>query len=452
MKKIVLITVLVILGGVSNAQVQTLLLGQREPTFYYWDTNWWDYYVLNVTDTVDFSSGLYPTNTNIGQPEYARYCWTDDSLQVIGVAAALVYRLESLSGYEYEDILPPVKDYLRLYEVDPATGELVLLASKSWEGFKPRYKIQKKYDPDNPHLISADPVYEVYFDSAFTVRDSFYVAATMFNNYRKSAIYGVNWRHYTVHVAYTYPWIDFIRQTPNHYRKRNHEVLPDDADTAWHVISEKQYYDENGQELKPPLNKSRFLAIFPIIDTSEHGYCASPSSLEVIYLDGNAAVLSWSGGASASEWDFSVCKDNCEPDSGTVIHCTSNSISLTGLDTAAWYTAYVRTVCSEYSKGQWSDSVRFYVPSNGSEGIEPAMTAADRYTYIVPNPASTVVTVSSSFRISTVDIFSLAGKLMASLRVDGITVPVDVSSFPAGTYIVRVSTNHGMATKKLIVE
>ena len=82
-------------------------------------------------------------------------------------------------------------------------------------------------------------------------------------------------------------------------------------------------------------------------------------------------------------------------------------------------------------------------------GIE---TTADRYTYVMPNPASGNVTVASSFRIGDVELLDLNGKSHLRTTVDGLSAALDISSLPAGTYIVRITTSAGTAYKKLVVK
>ena len=55
MKKALMILALLATGMCARAQVDTLFLGDREPTYYYWDTNWWDYPALNNSVGINLS-------------------------------------------------------------------------------------------------------------------------------------------------------------------------------------------------------------------------------------------------------------------------------------------------------------------------------------------------------------------------------------------------------------
>ena len=91
-------------------------------------------------------------------------------------------------------------------------------------------------------------------------------------------------------------------------------------------------------------------------------------------------------------------------------------------------------------------------PMPTQESSESVPTTSDRYTYLMPNPASETVTVASSFRIAEVEVYTLEGRSVLRQRVDGISTTLDISSLPAATYLVRISTGHGTAFKKLVVK
>ena len=106
MKRIFFITIFAMSAMHAWAQLDTLECGMREPTFYYWDTNWFDHYALNYTQNnprIWWNTG----GMTIGscQPEYARYCYTDSALSIIGVAGCVLIIPERLhfegNPYDY---------------------------------------------------------------------------------------------------------------------------------------------------------------------------------------------------------------------------------------------------------------------------------------------------------------------------------------------------------------
>ena len=172
-----------------------------------------------------------------------------------------------------------------------------------------------------------------------------------------------------------------------------------------------------------------------------------------LYYRREVVVLGWESKGSG-QWELKVAKEGTELDSVEAVSCTNDVMPLYGLDTASWYVATVRSLCSANRISEWSDTLRFFVPgdttvTDPTEGIE-SMT--DKYTYLMPNPASEQVTIVSSFRIDRVEIFTVTGQKVLQKKVGGLTTQVDISDLATGTYLVRTYTNHGVSCKRLVVK
>lgn len=86
-----------------------------------------------------------------------------------------------------------------------------------------------------------------------------------------------------------------------------------------------------------------------------------------------------------------------------------------------------------------------FTPTTGVDGI----AAAEERAGIFPNPADDVVNVSGISGRAKVEMYSLAGSLVKSVAIDGAT-SIDVSGLAAGQYVVRIATDGGVTTHKLI--
>ena len=77
----------------------------------------------------------------------------------------------------------------------------------------------------------------------------------------------------------------------------------------------------------------------------------------------------------------------------------------------------------------------------------------DRLTGVMPNPAAEKSRVVSSFGMSRIEAFNMAGERIHEQRVpDGsLSATLDLRRWPAGAYILRIHTPQGVATKKLTV-
>ena len=480
MKKFIIILALMATGMCASAQCDTLLIGQREPTYYYWDTNWWDHYALNhpVGTHLDWYTGG-PGGTDFCKPEIARYCYTDSSLRVIGLAAGICINIHRSNDIVYLDIPDSVyfsamdTDYLRLYETD-SNGGMQLMAEAPWHPLtnQPRHYMCTSIDRDDPRPIvywSPHPIYEVFFGNTITVYDSFYVAITGNNHYyhigATAAGFATSGTFSTrpkVSEGDTNYTIDSCLPKPNHFKRKLHlldsynvDEMFEVTDTNWHTFHMTGYHPSN-PDFKPK-EWPGFVYLFPIIDTSSvlpPPECSVPTELTPVYVSNGTVTLTWSY-SNADQWELSVCRDDCAPEDGSITTWNNTIATIENLDTAQWYSAWVRSVCTfgdSIYYSDWSDSIRFYIPGNGGDNPDRIETTADRYTYLMPNPASETVTVASSFRIGDVEVYTLDGRRILASRVDGISTTLDISSLPTGTYIVRITTNNGTAYKKLVVK
>ncbi|MCR5445824.1 MAG: T9SS type A sorting domain-containing protein [Bacteroidales bacterium] len=75
-----------------------------------------------------------------------------------------------------------------------------------------------------------------------------------------------------------------------------------------------------------------------------------------------------------------------------------------------------------------------------------------RSTVVLPNPACTEARVVSGVGLERVEAYDAAGTLVATVRAEGSEVRLDVSTWPAGTYLLRLTTPLGSTTKKLVVQ
>ncbi|BDD07609.1 hypothetical protein FUAX_00410 [Fulvitalea axinellae] len=72
---------------------------------------------------------------------------------------------------------------------------------------------------------------------------------------------------------------------------------------------------------------------------------------------------------------------------------------------------------------------------------------------VSPNPVSGLLTVVAPESISYVDILSLSGQMIKTVKASGTEVAVDVSKYPKGVYLIRVVTEEaGMSVRRIIKE
>ena len=75
-----------------------------------------------------------------------------------------------------------------------------------------------------------------------------------------------------------------------------------------------------------------------------------------------------------------------------------------------------------------------------------------RYVTVQPNPATNEARVLSSFGLTRIEAFDAGGRQVMGREATGVEATLDVTSWPRGTYLLRITTPLGTATKKLLVQ
>lgn len=81
----------------------------------------------------------------------------------------------------------------------------------------------------------------------------------------------------------------------------------------------------------------------------------------------------------------------------------------------------------------------------------PVVGSAPAEVLIHPNPAHGRVHVLSSSQMKLIEIYDLFGRCLGSASVSGSQVVMDVLSLTPATYLLRIHTDRGLVTKKLMV-
>ena len=117
-----------------------------------------------------------------------------------------------------------------------------------------------------------------------------------------------------------------------------------------------------------------------------------------------------------------------------------------------------------YRFQQWDDGVtenprRFVVTQDSSftaffsdpEGIASADSLGG-LVQLLPNPATERVRVQSGCGLRVVEVFDGHGRMVLTQTAEGNEAEIDISSWAPGSYVVRVYTGLGVASRRLVVE
>ena len=75
-----------------------------------------------------------------------------------------------------------------------------------------------------------------------------------------------------------------------------------------------------------------------------------------------------------------------------------------------------------------------------------------QFTHVFPNPANSEVNVNCGYKIKTLQVFDEQGKRLFEKEVNAYNYQINLENYPTGTYLIKVLTNSGQATKKVIKE
>ena len=169
-----------------------------------------------------------------------------------------------------------------------------------------------------------------------------------------------------------------------------------------------------------PVSASDFLCVIEVPELTVVG------NGDAAYLGGNIAIVtSTEAGCATGEMSYSYSEID---EAGTM-----GWISIS----AAW--------------GGSIDFDLFIFPIvEGTVGLSDV--ELNSLSYVYPNPAKSEVMLASSFKINKCEIVNVLGQLVFASDVNANSIKVNTSDFAAGNYIVKMYTESGVATKKLVVE
>ena len=471
--------------------VLTLLLAAALPTC----AQYADYYYHRVGDTVDWDThiGYYSwweweyffQNNLMVYPEslssewaylwgcerdsaiQLQYFYTPVPLKIIGIAGSCVRGRNPRPEYDMDT--NEVDEYLFIYEAGPGDTFTQVSATR-WSPFDPKRYIHVvshddyhrhdsccTYNPYDQYI----PISEYYFDSAIWVTDSFYVGGSyfgisnsftggsqtpLFTQYRTARLTGEDQScdpEYQVSGGH-----DNYCTFPNITRKRrscDNSHLPHTSftDNGWRWFK----------------NNYSSVIIYPIIEVDTTvppaSACDSIANVQVT-VAGTSATVTWDGFPNYSRVLLRYGRPNEPQSQWTELDVTGSTLyTLTGLQPVSYYKVTLMAECDTCKKETpWSEPVTFYVGADtsggGTEGVEGA-TLLSRLTFLAPNPAQEEVTVTSSFNLTAIDIWTADGVMVYHGSRSGHDATVDVSWLRAGTYIISIHTHNGTTHKRLLI-
>ena len=487
MKKILLIISLLLLSATLQAQygsyyyhrVGDTIEWKSEIGYYSW---WeWQYFYehqlpMNVSRTGliwGFDAVMYEAYSD--SLIFLQRYYTPVPLKIVGIAG-VTFRGYPIINVGWIPVEDSIQEYFLVY--DAIGDSFPLVAQLPWHALdtmrtlhimnRPFELTLTTIDCCSPHSQSQYlPLKEYYLDSAVYVSDSFYVGGTIFGQLRqytdvvRTCIYAgySNLNNCMTLAPCNEVQDSFCRPLGISYKLKGYSG-PDDM---------RYPPCQNQTAVNPPLPfcitpwrwmhapQPAALMIYPIIevDTTVPPVSAcDPIANVQATVSGTSATVTWDGFPNYSSILLRYGKAHLPQSQWSEIDVTGNTLyTLTGLEPMSRYSVTLKAECDTSKKETpWSTPVTFYVADTssggGTNGVE-APTLLSQLTFLQPNPAQDEVTVTSSFNLIAIDIWTADGVMVYHGDKSGHDAVLDVSYLRAGTYIVAIHTHNGTTHKKL---
>ncbi len=175
--------------------------------------------------------------------------------------------------------------------------------------------------------------------------------------------------------------------------------------------------------------------------------CNTPTNLAVFNISQTGATATWTAGGDESVWNLQY-KQASASDWGSSINVTSTNYAITDLTANTAYQVRVQAVC-DGATSDWTAVVNF---TTLEEEIPDGISSYDieKSVSLYPNPTASNVTISAQGMMESVSMYDVYGKLISTIKVEGTTTTVDLSSYASGVYFARITTENGVVTKRVV--
>ena len=444
MKKICLS--LVVLLGIVSA-------GKSQDTVRYGDP-WYQFYPLpplieNSLRPCSFTGTAPPCEPLTESWDFCRSYFgylTDRSRTIYGIAVVMdslpgpefSFMAALLRGFEYHSVFPfgdTVISVPGFVGIDTCYQEDSV---KTWEDpliKQCRFEYFYDYDPSQANQKTASAnCFEFYFDTPVKADMSF--ADTFFVGTSFCLPYYSDWYRWQYHPK---PCISNTITT---------SFLEVARYPSGELIDGLVVYHTPSHPCPSYGNTINFWGgVFPIVERR----CSVPRGLT---LSADSLSASWRSDTDAELFQLSVCNGTADPDAGLLFSSPATSQALPPFHRDSTYRLYLRKMCDFRLDTVWSDwSAPLVIAARPSEGIGEIQDSKFEI-QISPNPATKQVLVTSNVNMTQIDVYDEQGRLVKGFdtRHSAFDFKLDVSTLPAGTYLLRISTPTGVATKKLLIQ
>lgn len=171
--------------------------------------------------------------------------------------------------------------------------------------------------------------------------------------------------------------------------------------------------------------------------------CNAPTDLVAEEINNHDITLSWTENGTATSWTIYYRADGAT--TWNTLTVNTNPYTLTDLEGLTQYEIQVVANCADGEESEPSNSI---TPTTTNIGVN--VYDATHVT-VAPNPTTGMVKVQGlEYKIQGVGVYDVYGKLLGTLTANDNVVEVDLGQYAAGVYFLRVSTEKGVVTKRIL--
>jgi len=183
-----------------------------------------------------------------------------------------------------------------------------------------------------------------------------------------------------------------------------------------------------------------------IIFTTANDVCLAPAGLSASAITGSGATVSWTAVAGSYAYEYMV-NTSAADTTGTSSVTTANTVNISALTYGTSYYAHVRDSCYAGYLSSWVT-----IPFVTSPAAVSNITAGNFEITAYPNPTKGAITIDikgTQDNDAVAILTDITGKMIRSLSANMSSFNIDMSSMPAGIYLLRYTDSKHNQTIKV---
>ena len=170
--------------------------------------------------------------------------------------------------------------------------------------------------------------------------------------------------------------------------------------------------------------------------------CEAPTNVTASNITNNSADLSWTQQGDVTSWDVNYRVAGITD--WNTSNTTTNPYTLTGLNENTSYEVQVIANCTNGLTSDPSAIITLTTVGINDYTLDNTVT-------VYPNPTNGVVQIENGeWRMENVEVYDAYGKLLFTVEVNGNAAALDLTGYAKGIYFVKVTTDNGVVTKRVV--